>query len=388
MLLMTLHVFQVKPAQSAPLEGLSVLAMGELTITTLQVNCLIYQDKNLTITINSDLWARGTKPKLDIYFYSGESVPILLGQASVIISVIVYYRPDGGKNIEVGTFYRRLIVDPENFTDQTLYEIDFKESMNEVFDYFSTRIANLTRESVGFAGSLSVQTEFANATGIVSQNGYFRFTPSFDGNITSAILDITVPEDYDLTSYTIGEQDMAKVFPNRVQKSFSVTQGQGISTELYLQWKIPAPPPPPPFYDVPPWKWLVPGFVGVFLTITVRDVAPRLLKRARKKRRTYAINPTVPVEGKNDTNSNEAEDNEKHGRGRSATEGYTGLFLASVYGVIAAKLWDSLNLSAPNLASELLFILVLLSLIAFPFIGEGIGNYLGSKIKRKIKSEN
>jgi len=96
-------------------------------------------------------------------------------------------------------------------------------------------------------------------------------------------------------------------------------------------------------------------FNSIFPAYNIIATLGVMVKLASKQLYFYPLRFSFTVEGKNDTNTNEAEDNEKHGRGRSATEGYMGLFLASVYGVIAAKLWDSLNLSAPNLAIELLF---------------------------------
>jgi len=38
-----------------------------------------------------------------------------------------------------------------------------------------------------------------------------------------------------------------------------------------------------PWYDKIPWKYLIPGFVGIILTFIFRDVIPRIFKGARSK---------------------------------------------------------------------------------------------------------
>jgi hypothetical protein len=61
-------------------------------------------------------------------------------------------------------------------------------------------------------------------------------------------VDVTFPEETDLTTTKLGDADMLKILPNRVQASFSGISLQGTSPELYVEWKLPSSPPETPFW--------------------------------------------------------------------------------------------------------------------------------------------
>jgi hypothetical protein len=50
-----------------------------------------------------------------------------------------------------------------------------------------------------------------------------------------------------------------------------------------------SPLPPTPWYDEIPWKYLIPGMIGVILTIIFRDLIIRRVSNFLRKRRFFNI---------------------------------------------------------------------------------------------------
>jgi len=188
----------------------------------------------------------------------------------------------------VGSYFRRLLIDPKNYTNEIQYRIDLTGEVNSVFSFLSSQDSNLTIRDIGFLGRISIQNTFAHSIGAVANKRYVKFLLACDGNMTAVTFDFTFPDEADLTVATWGGQEMVRIFPNRVQTSFSVLPDQKISSEIYVEWKMPEPLPPVPFYDEPPWKWLIPGTIGGTIGFFLGNI-PRIYKflkervRARKK---------------------------------------------------------------------------------------------------------
>lgn len=268
-------------------EGLSISVFDGLTLNTLNINYLIKENKSMMFSLQSSFTARGTEPTVSILFYTGNSIPVVIGNASIAIDVIVYYNPNGSKYLELGTFYDYLIIEPQKLTNEIFYNMDMKNVIDAVFNYFSGELANVTRDEVGFYGNLALDMEFKNATGLVSNNGYFGFTPSLDGNMTSVTLDVTIPEGYDLVTYKFGDQDMTKVFPDRVQKIFSVIKDQGISADMYLEWRLPT-ITVTPWYAQFPNNYIITGAISLVIGWLSR-YSYDLLKTRREKKRNEPV---------------------------------------------------------------------------------------------------
>lgn len=285
-LLMVFIISSTRHVYSSPFEGISVFTFDGLTLNSLSIDVIADTNNSMMMTFYSEFRARGTQPMISIYLYKDGCVPTFLRNAIVVVDVIFRYVPGGETIMEIGIYFNRFLVNPKNYTGEILYQIDFREEVNNVLNYFSTKVSNLTAEDVGFAGRFSIQTEFANSTGIISNTGYLRFPLIFDGNMTDPTLDVTIPEEYNLIIAKLGAEDMIKIFPNRVRESISVIPDQRKRTELYMEWELPEPPeplPPTPWYDEIPWRYLIPGVSGVFITIIVRDVIGRpALKRLKK----------------------------------------------------------------------------------------------------------
>lgn len=271
--------------------GISVFLMGGIEMSSqsipLSVYVVTYENRSARMTLDSEFHGRGTQPNIKIYLHNYSSTPTLLKASRAVIDIIFYYVPSGGKILEWGTYSSSLLIQPKNYSDETLYQFDFTEEAAKVFDYFSSKVGNLSREDVGFGGRFSIQAEFANATNAISNQGYLRFPFTFDGNISFIALDFTIPEDSDMSTAKLGTEDMTKVFPNRVRTVLSVSEEQRKESDIYLEWRIPSPPAAPDWYDRLPWRFIIPGLVGVTLTIAVRDVFPRLWKHARKRTRKW-----------------------------------------------------------------------------------------------------
>lgn len=268
-------------------QGISINVLDGLTLNTLNINCLIKENKSVVFNLQSYFAARGPEPTINILFYTGNSTPVVIENAFVIIDVIAYFSPNGTRQIEVGTFYEHWIIEPQRLTNEISYNIDMKNATEAVFNHFSQELVNVTPNEVGFFGTLLFDIEFKDATGIISSNGYFGFTPRLDGNMTSVTLDFTIPEEYDLVTYKFGDQDMTKVFPDRVQKIFSVIKGQGISADLYLEWKLPT-------ITVTPWYAQFPNnFAITAMTSLVVGWLSRysydLLKTRKEKKRNEPV---------------------------------------------------------------------------------------------------
>ena len=75
---------------------------------------------------------------------------------------------------------------------------------------------------------------------------------------------------------------MTKIFPNRVQTTSSILS-QSISSEVYVEWGMPEPLPPTPWYEIFPWKFIIPGLIGVILTVIFRDAIPRFHKYLKER---------------------------------------------------------------------------------------------------------
>ena len=195
---------------------------------------------------------------------------------------VVYYTKNGARSYYVGSYFRKFLIDAQNYTKEVQYRIDLSNEMNSVFSFLSSRDSNLTIEDVGFLGRIFIQNTFANSTGIVANKRYAKFLLTCDGNMTAVTLDFTFPDEADLIAATWGSQNMVKIFPNRVQTSFSVSPDQRISSQIYVEWKMPEPLPPTPWYDEIPWRYLIPGLVGVAMTIFFRDVIARAIYKFLK----------------------------------------------------------------------------------------------------------
>lgn len=141
-------------------------------------------------------------------------------------------------------------------------------------------------------GRIYLQSEFVNSTNIVGNKNYIRLHLTCEGNMTTVTPDFTIPDDADLIDATWGTEDMVRIIPTRVQTSFSVTPGQRISKVMYVSWKMPEPQEPPPqpaWHDQLPWKYVIPGLVGVALTVLVRDIViPRIRAQLRKRGKVEA----------------------------------------------------------------------------------------------------
>jgi hypothetical protein len=265
-------------SDSISFNGVSVFALGNLVLNSLSIDVDVDTNRSLMMTFSSQFFVRGSQAKVNILIYKGASVPTLLQDAYVVVDLIVYYTD--GANFEFGTYFRRFSINPKIFSDEILYEIDFKEEINNVLNYFSTKVSDPKAEDVGFAGRFSIQTEFANSTGIVSDKGYLRFPLTFDGNMSFVTLDVTIPEEYDLETAKLDLEDMVKIFPNRVREIFTVTKDNRKLSELYIEWKIPPPSSPPSLFEQHPW--ILPFstcFLGLFLGFILNNyIYPRYFK--------------------------------------------------------------------------------------------------------------
>ena len=105
------------------------------------------------------------------------------------------------------------------------------------------------------------------------------FPVTFQGNFSSVSLDFTIPEEYEFVNFKLNNEDLIKIFPNRVQQNLAISTREIRVSELYLEWKLPETPLSPPFYDTPPWSWIIPGVIGVILGILIQDMG---LNRVRK----------------------------------------------------------------------------------------------------------
>lgn len=270
-------------------KAISIFTYDGLILKSVSISALAYPDHNMTMAISSQFEAVGISPIISFHLnYGEETTPTFLEKANVIVDV-VYHKKNGRRSYYVGSYFRKLLIDPQNYTNEIQYRIDLTEEMNNVFSLLSSQDSNLTIEDVEFLGRISMRNTFANSIGAVANKRYVKFLLTCDGNMTAVTFDFTLPDEADLIVATLGGQDMVKIFPNRVQTSFSVLPDQRISSEIYVEWKMPEPLPPVPLYDEPPWKWLISGIIGVILTITFRDGIPRIYKflkeraRARKK---------------------------------------------------------------------------------------------------------
>lgn len=173
--------FQVGYVNSTYPEGLSINTFDGLVLNTLNINCLIKQNRSIAFSLQSDFTARGAEPTVKILFNKGDSTPVLIGNASIVIDAIVYYHPNGTRYLETGTFYEHLIVEPQHLTDEIFYDIGLKNMTGEVFNHFSAEQQNVRLDDVGFYGRLSLGTEFENATGIVSRMVTLALLPVLTG---------------------------------------------------------------------------------------------------------------------------------------------------------------------------------------------------------------
>jgi len=283
-LLMVFLIPSIGYTSSVSFGGVSLTALGRTELVNPSLYVIAATNKSLMITLNSQFRVKGNQTIIMTHFFKGESLATLMSNATIDVTLLWYYAPGGGVNYEwVSTGFWRLLVVPNNTTGEVLYRIDLREIANNVFNYYSSKVSNLTVEDVGFGGIFSIYTQFSNSTGAISNTGYLRFPLYLDGNMSSLSLDFTIPEEYEMITAKFGTDDMTKIFPNRVTTSFTVTKNQTKTSEVYMEWKIPVPPPPPPWYDVPPWRWVIPGLIGIGLTIVVRDIFPRLWKRYKGK---------------------------------------------------------------------------------------------------------
>lgn len=282
-LLVAFLILSVRQAYSDAFEGMRVFTGNGLKLNSLSIDVIINANKSMMMAFNCRYFARGIQPMISIYLYKDTFIPVTVEKAVVITDVVVYYAPNGSKNMEIGTYYDRFLVGSKDTDRETLYSIDFSDEVNRVLNHFSKTTSNLTAEDVGFYGRFSIQAEFMNSTGVISNKGYLGFPLTFDGNMSDVTLDLTIPENYDLRIAQLGTEDMIRIFPNRVRESISVTSDPEKTTELYMEWKLPEPLPPTPWYDRIPWRYIIPGVSGVFITITVRDVIGRpVLKRLKR----------------------------------------------------------------------------------------------------------
>jgi hypothetical protein len=246
------------------IETLTVNTYDGLILNSLSINVIVDSNDNVTLALNSQFEARGSQPIVDVSLETGTPSSNSFGNATVYVDLIGYYVAEGGKNLEWGTYSRRLTVVPTLFSNTVQYRIDLTEVANDTFNHFLSVGVNLSRENTMFAGRFFIDAQFGNCTGNVGDKKYLRFTPSFNGNITAIDLDITFPEISDLTTVRFGTEDMRKILPNRVRTSFSLLSRQGLSSEIYAEWKLPQLNPETPFwtrlvYD--PWFIAVVGLI-------------------------------------------------------------------------------------------------------------------------------
>lgn len=234
-----IFVLLVAPASSSIIEGLAVNTYGGLVLNSLSINAIVNSTNDTTLILNSQFEAKGIQPIVDVSFTTGTPTSNPFGNATVLIDLIGYYVPGGGKNIEWGTYFNRFYAVPTLYSNEVSYRIDLAQEVDRVFTYFSSTVSNLTKEDIWFAGRFFIETQFVNSTGRVSDKRYLRFPFTFGRNITVINLDITFPAESDLTMAKFGAEDMIKILPNRVQTSFSALSFQGHSPELYAEWKMP-----------------------------------------------------------------------------------------------------------------------------------------------------
>jgi len=267
-------------------DGVRVYTSIGIELISPSFSGLIQRNNSLIMAFSTSFNSRGAQD-VAIQFNMGSST-LISQTVNAYTDVIIYY-VDDAKNVFIGSYFHSFSFDPINSTNTILYNMDLSQEAERVLNHFSKTVSNLTLNDVGFAGRINLQLTFGNFTGNIAHKGFIFFPMTFQGNFTSVSLDFTIPEEYDFVNFKLDNEDMAKIFPNRVQQNLAIPTRDIKVSELYLEWKIPEAPPQPPFYDTAPWKWIIPGLVGVFLTILVRDVVLPLLKSIlKKKERTEA----------------------------------------------------------------------------------------------------
>ena len=270
-LLILLQFPTVVHATATPFSGISISTSNDVELSSLSLNGLVQINNSLIMTLTADFNVRGGgQPDIKVSFDGGSSTPTSQN-AQASVGMILYY-VGAGKNF-VPVSPNNISVDVTNSTNTLMYNIDLSGEAENVLNYFSATVNNLTLDDVGFEGTLYIQVTFSNAIGSLSNTRFLSFPITFQGNFTSADVDFTIPGEYDLADYTLSGTDMIKIFPNRAQENLEITPMQSNVSDLYLEWEIPATPSPTPFYNSPPWDWiiygLIGGVIGVCLTILV-----------------------------------------------------------------------------------------------------------------------
>jgi len=268
---------------SSPFNGISVYTSSGIELTSLSFSGLIQRNNSLVMTLTTYFNARGAQD-ITVQFDLGNST--LISKTAYVYTDGILYYVGTGKNVFFGSYYHSFPIDPINSTSAILYNIDLSQEAESVLDYFSSTVSNLTLNDVGFLGSIYVQVTFGSSTGNMSHEGFIGFPLNFLGNFTSVSLDFTIPEEYEFVDFKLDNEDMIKIFPDRVQQNLAILPRESKVSELYLEWRIPETPSPPPFYDTPPWEWIIPGLIGIILGILIQDIALARLRdylRGHKK---------------------------------------------------------------------------------------------------------
>jgi hypothetical protein len=269
-------------ATATPSSGVSISTSSDVELSSLSLNGLVQINNSLIMTLTSGFSViGGGQPDIKVSFNGGASTPTSQN-AQASVGMILYYVGAGKNFVPVSS--SNISVDVTNSTNTLMYNIDLSGEAENVLNYFSATVNNLTLDDVGFEGTLYIQVTFSNAIGNLSYNGFLSFPITLQGNFTSVSIDFTIPEEYDLADYTLSGTDMIKIFPNRAQENLEITPMESSVSDLYLEWEIPATPSPTPFYNSPPWDWIIYGLIGVCLTLLV-EIGRSRFKKYRLERK-------------------------------------------------------------------------------------------------------
>ena len=257
-------------------DGVSIYTSNGIELFSLSLSGLIQRNNSLVVTLTTYFNSRGAQD-VTVQFNMGNST--LISQTANAYTDVILYYVDNAKNVFVGSYFHSFSFDPINSTSAILYNMDLTREAENVLDYFSSTVSNLTLKDVGFEGRINIQLTFGSSTSNIAHEGFIGFPLILQGNFSSVSLDFTIPEEYEFVDFKLNNEDMSKIFPNRVQQNLAVPTREIKVSELYLEWKIPDAPSPPPFYDTPPWEWIIPGVIGVILGVLIQDMG---LNRVRK----------------------------------------------------------------------------------------------------------
>ncbi len=212
----------------------SCFTQNRLALKYLGLSFIVYENNSILLVGSTEFEAIGSQPLLTIIVdSSGRAPSVPFGR---VISNYAFFMANGSMNVYVGSYYETFHVNATIENGIVEYEIDLTDSVEKAKNAI---YPEGTVEDCGIKGRMTFESMFDSSVGIINQKRFFRVLLLANANLDVITCDVTLPQTADLKDAKLGDQDVRKILPYRVDTSVGVTPMESTGANLYLEWNMP-----------------------------------------------------------------------------------------------------------------------------------------------------